>query len=58
MISTASSRRQTGVVIVLDRETANKVTKIVLHSERLILVKVKTEPVVLVIIQIFANINT
>ena len=51
MISTADG--QAGVAILLDRETAKRVTKIVLHSERLILVKLKAEPVDLVIIQVY-----
>ena len=53
MISTAASHGQAGVAILLDRETAKRVTKIVLHSERLILVKLKAEPVDLVIIQVY-----
>ena len=44
--------RQACVAILLDRETEKRVTKIVLHSERLILVKLKAEPVDFVIIQV------
>ena len=57
MISTAASHGQAGVAILLDRETAKRVTKIVLHSERLILVKLKADSVDLVIIQVYRPIS-
>ena len=40
MICTAAKQRQGGVAIILDRETSRRVTKIVLHNNCLLLVKI------------------
>lgn len=47
------SDSQRGVAVILDRDVAKRVTKVIQHSDRLLLVKVQAEPVDLVIIQVY-----
>ena len=53
VIYAGGNENQRGVAVILDGETAKRVTKIVQHSDRLILVKIQAEPVDLVVIQIY-----
>ena len=50
VIYAGGEESQRGVAILLDKETAKGVTKVVRHSNRIILVKVKADPVDLVLI--------
>jgi hypothetical protein len=40
-----------GVAVLLDKDTAKRVTTVVQHSDRLILVRIQTEPADIVVIQ-------
>ena len=53
VIHAGSKGGQKGVAIILDRKTGENVSKIVQHSDRLLLVKVKATPVDVVLIQIY-----
>ena len=53
VIYAGGNENQRGVAMILDGETAKRVTKIVQHSDRLILVKIQAEPVDLVVVQIY-----
>jgi len=44
---------QRGVAVLLDKETAKSVIKVIYHSDRLLLVKLKAEPVDLLVIQVY-----
>lgn len=53
VIYAGGEESQRGVAVLLDREAAKAVTKVVWHSDRLLLVKVAAVPVNLVIIQVY-----
>ena len=49
----AAKQGQSGVAILLERETSMRVTKVVLQSDRILLVKIQAEPADLVSIQVY-----
>ena len=53
VIYAGGEESQRGVAVILDKETSKRVTKIVQHSDRMIMVKIKAEPVDLIIIQVY-----
>ena len=53
VIHSGSEGGQGGVGIILDRELGKRVTKVVQHSHRLLLVRVEAEPVDIVLIQVY-----
>ena len=53
VIYAGGNESQRGVAVLLDNETAKRVTTVVQHSDRLILVKIQAEPVDIVIIQVY-----
>jgi len=44
---------QKGVAIILDKEVRQRVSKVVHHSDRLLLIKITAEPVDVVLIQVY-----
>ena len=44
---------QRGVAVIVDSETAKRVTKVIPHSDRMMLVRIKAEPVDIVVIQVY-----
>ena len=53
VIHAGGEKGQRGVAVILDKTFSDRVTKIVQHSDRLILVRIAAEPVDLVIIQVY-----
>ena len=58
VIYAGGNESQRGVAVLLDNETAKRVTTVVQHSDRLILVKIQAEPVDIVIIQVYMPTST
>ena len=44
---------QRGVAVIVDNETAKRVTKVIQHSDRMMLVRIQAEPVDIVVIQVY-----
>ena len=53
VIFAGGEESQRGVAVVLDKDTAKRVTKIIQHSDRLVMVKIEAKPVDLVIFQLY-----
>ena len=53
VIYSGSKGGQKGVAVLLDREVGKRVIKIVQHSDRILLIRIKAEPVDIVILQIY-----
>ena len=53
VIYSGGKESQRGVALILDKEMAQRVIKVVQHNDRIILVKLKTEPVNMIIIQVY-----
>lgn len=53
VIYSGGMESQRGVAVLLNKEMGNRVTKVIQHSDRLMLVKIQAEPVNLVIIQVY-----
>jgi len=53
IIHSGGDKGQRGVAVILDKMFSDRVTKIVQHSDRLILLRIKAEPVDLVKIQVY-----
>ena len=53
VIYAGGKESQRGVAVILDAETTKRVTKVIQHNDRLILVKIQADPVDLVIVQVY-----
>ena len=53
VIHFGGEKGQRGVAVMLDRMFSDRVTKVVQHSDRLILVRIKADPVDLVVVQVY-----
>ena len=53
VIHSGGEKGQRGVAVILDRMFSDRVTKVVQHSDRLILVRIKADSVDLVVVQVY-----
>src|SRR5438132_4504290 len=53
VIHSGGEKGQRGVAVMLDRMFSDRVTKVVQHTDRLILVRIKADPVHLVVVQVY-----
>ena len=53
VISSGGSESSRGVALLLDKDTADSVTKVIYHSDRLLLVRLKGKPIDIVIIVVY-----
>ena len=53
VIYVGSNEGQRGVAFILTKEVKRRVTKVVLHSDRLILIQLKAEPVDITVLQVY-----
>jgi exonuclease III len=53
VIYSGSKGGQRGVAVLCNKEVGNRVTKIVPHSDRLLLVRIKADPVDIVLLQVY-----
>src|SRR5580698_3108104 len=53
VIYAGGNESKRGVAVLLDKDTAKRVTAVVQHSDRLILVKIQAEPADIVVIQVY-----